>query len=67
MGTVLFGIVGLAIILWALNNYVKADPKKLAKLLRPAGGIAAIAVAGFVGLRGHFEVAIPLGLFGAGW
>ncbi len=66
MGTVLFGIVGLAIILWALNNYVKADPKKLAKLLRPAGGIAAIAVAGFVGLRGHFEVAIPLGLFGLG-
>ena len=66
MGAMLFGLVGLAIIVWALNSYVKADPKKVAKLLRPAGGIAAIVVAGFVGMRGHFEVAIPLGLFGLG-
>jgi len=66
MGAMAFGIVGLVIILWVLNGYVKADPKFLAKVARPAGGIVALAVAGFLGLRGHFEVAVPLGLTGLG-
>jgi hypothetical protein len=66
MPTIAFGIVILVLLLWALNSYSKADPKVLARVLRPAGGIIALAAAGFFGLRGHLEVAIPLGLTGLG-
>jgi hypothetical protein len=66
MPTVAFGIVVLVLVLWALNAFSKADPKALARALRPAGGIIALALAGFLGFRGHFEVAIPLGITGLG-
>ena len=66
MPTLLFGIVILALVLWGLNAYSKADPKYLAKVLRPAGGILAVGAAAFLGFRGHLEVAIPLGLTGLG-
>lgn len=66
MPTIAFGIVILVLALWALNTYSKADPKVLARVLRPAGGIVALAAAGFFGLRGHLELAIPLGLTGLG-
>ena len=59
MPTLVFGILVLVLVLWALNAYRKADPKMLAKLLRPAGGIGALAVAAFLGLRGHFEIGDP--------
>jgi hypothetical protein len=61
-----FGIVVLVLLLWGLNAYSKADPKMLAKVLRPAGGIVLVAVAAFLLFRGQFEVAIPLGLTGLG-
>jgi hypothetical protein len=66
MPTIVFGILVLVLVLWGLNAYSKADPKTLAKVVRPAGGIAAVAVAAFLMFRGHLEVAIPLGLFGLG-
>jgi hypothetical protein len=66
MPALIFGILVLALALWALNAFSKADPKALARVVRPAGGIGSLALAGFIGLRGHFEVAIPLGLFGLG-
>ena len=66
MPTLLFGIVVLALVLWGLNAYSKADPKYLVKVLRPAGGILAVGAAAFLGFRGHLEVAIPLGLTGLG-
>jgi hypothetical protein len=66
MPTIVFGILVLVLVLWALNAYSKADPKMLAKLLPSAGGIGALALAGFLGFRGHMETAIPLGLFGLG-
>jgi hypothetical protein len=66
MPTLVFGILVLVLALWALNAYSKADPKMLAKLLPSAGGILALAGAGFLGFRGHLETAIPLGLFGLG-
>jgi len=61
-----FGIVILVLVLWGLNAYSKADPKMLAKVLRPAGGIVLVAVAALLLLRGQLEVAIPLGLTGLG-
>ena len=38
----------------------------LAKVLRPAGGILALAGAAVLFFRGHLEVAVPLGLAGLG-
>ena len=61
-----FGILVLVLVLWGLNGFTKADPKFLAKVLRPAGGILALAASGFLFFRGQFEVAIPLGLTGLG-
>jgi hypothetical protein len=66
MPTIAFGIVVLVLILWLLNSYAKADPKWLARVLRPAGGILAVAGAAVLFFRGHVETAIPLGLFGLG-
>jgi hypothetical protein len=66
MPTVAFGIVVLLLVLWALNAFSKADPKVVVRVLRPAGGIAAVALAAFLGVRGRIDVAIPLGLFGLG-
>jgi hypothetical protein len=66
MPTLLFGIVILVLVLWGLNAYSKADPKYLVKVMRPAGGILAMAAAAFLFFRGHAEMAIPLGLFGLG-
>jgi hypothetical protein len=66
MPTILFGVVVLVLALWALHVFTKANPKLLARVLRPAIGIVALALAGFLGLRGHLELAIPLGAFGFG-
>jgi len=66
MPTLVFGILVLVLVLWGLNAYSKADPKVLAKVVRPAGGILALAAAAFLLFRGHLETAIPLGLVGLG-
>jgi DnaJ-domain-containing protein 1 len=62
----IFGILVLVLVLWGLNGFAKADPKVLAQVLRPAGGIVAVATAAYLLFRGHLEVAIPLGLMGLG-
>ena len=62
----IFGILVLVLVLWGLHGFAKADPKVLAKVLRPAGGIIAVATAAFLLFRGQIEVAIPLGLMGLG-
>ena len=66
MPALFFGILVLVFLLWGLNGFAKADPKILTKILRPAGGIVAVAVAAFLFFRGQEGVAIPLGLFGLG-
>ena len=37
MPTLVFGALVLVLVLWGLNGFAKADPKYLAKVLRPAG------------------------------
>jgi hypothetical protein len=66
MPTIFFGILVLVLVLWALNAFSKADPKVVAKVLRPTGGVLALAAAAFLFFRGQVEVAIPLGLAGLG-
>jgi DnaJ domain len=70
MPTLIFGLVVLVVVLWAASIFAKSDPHKLVRVLRPAGGIGALALAAFLGLRGELAVAVPLGFFGfsmLGW
>jgi DnaJ-domain-containing protein 1 len=66
MAAFLFGVVALVLVLGGLSAFTKADPKQIARLLRWGGGIAALAVAGFLLFRGAVAVALPLGAFGLG-
>jgi len=70
MPTLLFGVLLLVILLWGSKAFAKVDPKKLTRLLRSLGGVAALAAAAFLGVRGAIAVAVPLGLVGLsllGW
>jgi hypothetical protein len=64
--TLLLGLASLAVLLWAAQKYLKADPRKLAAVLKLAGGIALLAFAAFLGLRGQIMVAAPLAAAGLG-
>jgi hypothetical protein len=66
MASLLFGVVVLALALWALNAFTKVNPHTAAALLKAGGGLGALAVAGVLGARGRLDVAIPLGLTGLG-
>lgn len=64
MAYFLAGCALLIVIILAGRLLVKADPQKLAVTLRKAGGVAALALAGFLMLRGAIAIAIPLAVFG---
>jgi hypothetical protein len=64
--TLLFGLASLAILIWAAQKYLQADPRKLAAIAKIAGGIAMIVFAVFLGMRGELAVAVPLGAAGLG-
>jgi hypothetical protein len=66
MAYFLVGCALLTVILLAGRLLVKADPQKLAAGLRKAGGVAALALAGFLILRGAIPIAIPLAVLGFG-
>jgi len=64
--TLLFGLAALAILLWAAQKYLQADPRKLAAVLKLSGGIALLGFAAFLALRGQVAVAAPLAAVGLG-
>jgi DnaJ-like protein len=66
MATVIFGLVILALVLYALNAFTKVNPQTAAVVLKTGGGLGALAVAGVLGARGRLDIAIPLGLTGLG-
>src|SRR6266481_6895557 len=66
MATIVFGLVVLALLLWALNAFTKVPPQTAAVVLKAGGGLGALAVAGVLGVRGRLDIAIPLGLTGLG-
>jgi hypothetical protein len=66
----IFGVVVLILLLWAVNAFAKADPKQAAQLLRSIGGGAALLFAVFLLVRGEIGLAIPVGAGGLwllGW
>jgi hypothetical protein len=60
----LAGCAVLVLLLLAGRFLASADPRRLAAVVRKAGGVAALAAAGFLILRGALPVAIPLAVFG---
>jgi len=66
MAALVFGVVVLVLVLWALNSFTKLNPHTAAVVLKTGGGIGALGLAGVLGLRGRLDVAIPLGLAGLG-
>ncbi|MDJ1157219.1 DnaJ domain-containing protein [Chelatococcus sp. SYSU_G07232] len=64
MITLLYGVLAVAILWWLSRVYAQADPKKLALALRKAGGIAGLALATFLLVRGRWDVALPVAGFG---
>lgn len=66
MPTLIAGAVAVLVLYLLLQMFRSANPAALARALKIAGGVAALAVAAFIGLRGELAVAIPIGVFGAG-
>jgi hypothetical protein len=66
MPAILLGILVLILALWALHAFTKADPKKIAPVLKISGGLGSLALAVLLGLRGRLDFALPLGVFGLG-
>jgi len=70
MGTLIFGVLVLVLVLWTLQFFSKADPKLLVRGLKAGGGVAALLGAAFMAMRGQFGLALPLGVAGLsllGW
>ena len=66
MPTLIFGVLVLVIALWALGVISKIDPKVGARVLKASGGLIALGLAVFLGLRGEIGIAIPIGAMGLG-
>ncbi|MFD2142441.1 DnaJ domain-containing protein [Ancylobacter oerskovii] len=70
MINLLAGAAIVALLYYGLKFFARTDPKRLARLARSVGGWVAVALAAFLGARGHIETALPLGIFGLsllGW
>jgi hypothetical protein len=66
MPTLIAGAVAVFLLYMLLQMFRAANPVVLARAVKIVGGIVALAVAAFTGLRGELAVAIPIGIFGAG-
>ncbi|MBR0831172.1 DnaJ domain-containing protein [Bradyrhizobium manausense] len=66
MPTLIAGAVAVVTIYLLLQMFRAANPAVLARAIKIGGGVVALAVAAFTGLKGELAVAIPLGIFGAG-
>jgi len=66
MPAIIVGLLALVLALWALNVISKVNPKIGARVLKLSGGLLALGLAVFLGLRGEVGIAIPLGAFGLG-
>ena len=66
MPTLIAGVVAVIVLYSLLQMFRAANPVVLARGIKLGGGVIALAVAAFTGLRGELAVAIPLGIFGAG-
>jgi DnaJ domain len=66
MPEIIFGILVLALLLWAGSAFATIDPRKLAPVVKLAGGFGALGGAAFLAARGQLQLAVPLGFAGLG-
>ncbi|WP_213772683.1 DnaJ domain-containing protein [Bradyrhizobium sp. dw_78] len=66
MPTLIAGAVAIFVLYSLLQMFRAANPVVLARAVKIVGGVLALAVAAFTGLKGELAVAIPIGIFGAG-
>lgn len=66
MPTLIFGALILVAAIWAMGVISRVDPKIGARVLKAGGGLLALGMAVFLGLRGEIWIAVPLGGFGLG-
>jgi hypothetical protein len=66
MPTLIAGVVAIILLYSLLQMFRAANPVILARGIKIGGGVVALAVAAFTGVKGELAVAIPLGIFGAG-
>ena len=66
MPTLIAGVVAVIVLYSLLQMFRAANPAVLARAIRIVGGVVALAVAAFTGIRGELAVAVPLGIFGVG-
>src|ERR1700730_17101607 len=66
MPTLIAGIVAVILLYSLLQMFRAANHVVLARAIKIGGGVVALAVAAFTGIKGELAVAIPLGIFGAG-
>lgn len=70
MINLLAGAAIVALLYYGLKFFARIDPKRMARLSRSVGGSLLVLLAGFIGMRGHIETALPIGIFGLsllGW
>ena len=66
MPTLIAGAVAVLVLYLLLQMFRAANPAVLARAVKIAGGVVALAGAAFTGMKGELAVAVPLGIFGAG-
>jgi DnaJ-domain-containing protein 1 len=66
MPTLIAGAVAVILLYSLLQMFRAANPAVLARAVKIGGGVVALAVAAFTGIKGELAVAVPLGIFGAG-
>jgi hypothetical protein len=64
MAYFLAGCALFILLILAARLLVRADPQRLAAVVRKAGGVVILALAGFLIVRGALPLAIPLAVFG---
>src|SRR6266516_3116950 len=66
MPTLIAGVVAIILLYALLQMFRAANPVVLARAIKIGGGVVALAVAAFTGVKGELAVAIPLCIFAAG-
>ncbi len=66
MPALIAGVVAVILLYSLLQMFRAANPIVLARTIKIGGGVVALAVAAFIGVKGELAVALPLGIFGAG-
>jgi hypothetical protein len=66
MPSLFIGLLALVLVLWLLKSFAGIDPRYLIRVGRTAGGVVALASAGFLGSRGQIFLALPLLVSGLG-